>query len=569
MRYLILLSIFIFSILSSCNQKEVEELPPLDIESKLNLQKSFFSIDHGMFQPILWGENINLGSTVESIIGDTSKLSPLRIGVTTFHILYESKRRKDTVLLNLGKELLDRMKTLPAKKETSNSVVYYYPFAHKELKRNEWWSGMANSVIALSYLLGAELFEDNDYYNYAHKVLNGVVKHVDKGGSRINHYDSGGYWFCEYAWEGIDEDNSYFVLNGFHFQQLCLKIFAEVTGDNKVEKYYEKGKLTYKFLQDKYHYPDDEWNFYMLNPLTIESVHYEIFDLSLMATLAKVDEDEVYIKQIERRKKALKHAFDIELVQYDSVKKILIAPLNRPHPYWIDTYELLVRFKDVNGDFIDELSASDGRNKKIPIIERGFKTIDYNELFHSYDVYSKYFSDSTLLFSGQMKDIKHVADTKSTTEGYSIYDYNNNKLSRDIVKFVKEDSKNEDKTSVIIEFDNPINIKEYEFIGIELQSTVDLRSEHIVMSDVNGVSADRYYIPLDKNINNFMLLSPYGFKNIAELDREHISKIEFRFYSASDDVFGEVVNLGKLNLFTSNASVKNYFETQTFSFKEK
>ncbi|MDX1798724.1 MAG: D-glucuronyl C5-epimerase family protein, partial [Candidatus Lokiarchaeia archaeon] len=221
------------------NNREFEELPSIEISTYSRFQKSFFDIESSIYQPIISGDDVSQYREIGDVISNFEEISPLKIGIASFKLMYLGQLEHDSLKSALGKKLLDEMMYYEFVEESDSCLKYYYPFDHKELKAKEWWSGMANSILSLAYLMGAEVFADSVYYQQSQKIMNGVINHVSEGGSRIYH-KSGGYWYCEYVWKGISEKNAYFVLNGFNFQQLCIKIYSLITGNKLLEKYYQK-----------------------------------------------------------------------------------------------------------------------------------------------------------------------------------------------------------------------------------------------------------------------------------------------------------------------------------------
>ena len=81
-------------------------------------------------------------------------------------------------------------------------------------------------------------------------------------------------------------------------------------------------------------------------------------------------------------------------------------------------------------------------------------------------------------------------------------------------------------------FDQPVNIKEGRLFGLLINPEDRINSVMIILLDNNRKSAYRYYIKLNINEENFVLLSRIGFKNNQNLSANEIKEIRFIFYTS-------------------------------------
>ena len=143
---------------------------------------------------------------------------PLLIGMATLYLLREAHHTNERKVVQLAKEYLEFLsneQTLIDKRE--NSILWKYNFKWNELEPG-WWSSMANSVIALSFLSAWQEFGLKRYKDIADKAINGVILPIEKGGSAL-WLDENSCWFSEYAHKNLTKDNEYYVLNGKYTQE--------------------------------------------------------------------------------------------------------------------------------------------------------------------------------------------------------------------------------------------------------------------------------------------------------------------------------------------------------------
>ena len=217
--------IFLFFFFS-CKERRVLNYKEQDIFEYLPLLEEE-NIDK--YTPFFWGYSVNDDFFKDAnLLNSTSYLHPLDLGRKALFAIHVGVRENDSNLLGYGKKYLDFLLEYPFVNEDSTSIVYKYSFAHNEFAAGEWWSGMANSVIALAFLEGYEAFEDTVYFENFEKAINGVIEKVEDGGSAIE-FANGERWYQEYVDTNRNAGNSYFVLNGFLFSLLAIDIICEKT----------------------------------------------------------------------------------------------------------------------------------------------------------------------------------------------------------------------------------------------------------------------------------------------------------------------------------------------------
>ena len=163
--------------------------------------------------PFFWGFNLNKIISM-SIISDSTHLHPLNIGRYAYFVLTKGFKNEDQKLLNIGKLYLEFLIKYPYLYNTDNSTIYLYAFTHNHFRKYEWWSAMANSTIALAFLKGYEIFKDENYRISFQKAMEGIIKTIEENGSALE-LDKEAKWYLEYCSKNTNNENAYFVLNGF------------------------------------------------------------------------------------------------------------------------------------------------------------------------------------------------------------------------------------------------------------------------------------------------------------------------------------------------------------------
>ena len=82
----------------------------------------------------------------------------------------------------------------------------------------------------------------------------------------------------------------------------------------------------------------------MLNPKTIEPVHYAIYNILLLKALYKSTGDQLYLKEIEKRRSILKSSYPLFKKVENDKDIYLFSTIGPPHPYWIDIYQIIINY---------------------------------------------------------------------------------------------------------------------------------------------------------------------------------------------------------------------------------
>lgn len=534
------------------------------------LQKKSIMKSREFLKPIIWPYNLEMNLTYNQIIQGKIE-HPLQIGTVTVKYFLEAMFNNKTEYIKRGEALLHILDNYAYKKEKSDSVIYLYNQDHGSLKAKKWWSGMANSSIALAYLYGYEITKKEKYKISAIKAINGVIQSIKENGSAVK-LDHNSTWYLEYAENKSNIKNSKFVLNGFQYSLLVLKIFQEKLKSQIYNNAYEKGINAFKKFSKEFYYPDNSWIYYMKNPLTIESVHYAIFDNMLLKSLAMYDKKnrDFLQNELRKRKNILKKHYNLE--KY-SDGTYLFSAIGVPHPYWIDLRptELRIYYNNSHQKKI-EITPKNFNQK---ISKRAFIFIDANESkeIDFIEIFQKHNGYNDKIFTTKNKDIIYVDDNQilpkvieaSKNYLHDAYSDNNNSY----IKLYQ------DKTSkAVIQFilKTPINLWEKKYFLVFINSAIDLDAIRIILFDIEGKTSERYYLP-QKSGNNLILLSALGFKN--QNINHKIKEIRFYLYAKKNNTKKALINLSKLFYMDSKRALYELLKkndesnNSLFHFQEK
>ena len=554
--------------LESCKEQPVHS-GSSTAHSKIETVHSIFSVtNRDVLLPFTWGA-ITKGTAhdpqrLEDLTGDSANLHPLILGSTAFTLLLDGHENDDTLKLSQGKDLLDFLIQYPYLSEVEASVLFLYPFPFGDYP-GMWWSGMANSVIALAFVTGYDIFREVEYWEWGLRSLAGSIRPIEENGSALD-IAPDSRWYFEYVRDGLSVDNAKFVLNGFLLNLIVVKIFERITGDSYYEEAFVTGVNGLKHNSDRFYYPDMEWTYYMLNPLTIESVHYAIYDIMLYDALFILTNDVFFAQEARIRRGILKMEYPIMKLN-DRHMFSLIGP---PHPYWIDTYGIGIHFWS-GGKVFRSGTAVNPKDMDIPILERAFILADNIGHFDSARIYSVYYGDSCWLYTVTPDEIdvidKHVAVEKipyGLSAMRQALIISNNlflKCSQDTGLI---------RGTAVLTFDSPIDVKANKFFACLVNPGVAIESVLVSLVDVNESNTYRYYKPLHVDTLNLVLLNWMGFRNIGATDLSSVTKLylDFYFNPGSADCLWKI-DLSELFLIRDAYSLYEWVGSNSFFLNEE
>lgn len=539
------------------------------------------SYDEVILLPYIWGMKYN-ETTAKSLL-KAENLHPFDLGRMAFFLLFDGYKKKNKKELLLGKKYLDFLSdSYPLIFQKDRIIVWKYPFQWGHLEAG-WYSGMANSAIALAFMMGYQLFGKKKYKEMMFKAINGVVFPVDEGGSALS-LGKDRTWFFEYVWDGINNQNAKFVLNGYLFSLLTVKIFADQTGNTYYQTSYRNGLNALKSLSQQFYYPSGSWTYYSLNPKVIESPHYALYDLELYNALYKLTGDSFFLKEIERRKKILHRNYPLIIYKdKDGSDKYLFSLIGPPHPYWIDIYPTKILFLSKEGIVLDIKKVSSPRDPSIPIVKRAFITGKLKPNAYKYEVYAEYNGWAFKWCEGLIKDCKREKIGFPYTPRYNLscaYDAVCDKVlvtpDEGTPLIIIDPSRmtnpnnpqgyTNNQGRIIIDLPTPINRNKYLYWGLTIKPTQDVTGIALTFFDTDGHWTSRYYLPLKANVRNLLLLSWLGFKNVSKVGN-FIKSIEITIYTNKLSKKFIIEIKGPI-FFKNILEVYGYFMSHSFYFPE-
>jgi len=525
-------------------------------------------------KPFLWGESVSgrPGYHDFSVFSDSMNLHPLRLGMFAFSNLWYGSRDNNTQLLNTGRKYIDFLANeYPSIQRNGKTTLYNYPFNYNELKAGEWHSGMANCIIALSFLQAHMVFNEPSYLLYAKQTMMGVTEPISEGGSAIK--IKSGKWYLEYAAKTIDHGNARFVLNGFLYQLLALKLYSDITGDDYFLMEYNSGLIAFKELYDQYHCSSGDWTYYSLSPKKVEPPHYVIFDIILLDALYELTDESLFYAESSYRRNILRAHYNLESHPLNKKKDIYVfSQVGPPHPYWVDIYLTTIRFLSENDT--KEIHLENPRESGIPIESRCFSidTLVTNK-YKTVEVWAVYLSDSVLLFESKIEDIKHAIRSDIFPDYALTTSYlAENESSRQSIIQNPASGKNINRSEISVQFDQVYDGYRDKYLGVVINCEKKFSALRMILSNTLKEKASRYYLnTLEPGKDNLILISVNGLSNIDQLSNRNFNSLELHFYNdrpEEDSPYS--VEITEIIFFQSNYNLHTFFMRRPdIVFKEK
>ena len=393
-----------------------------------------------------------------------------------------------------------------------------------------WVSSMDAPSIMVAARMLYEITDNNKYEKFINELSDYVIKTTEEGG--FNYIISKNeIWPLEYARLTSDDETNMYVLNGSLVGYISMKAMYSIGCFNK-KAYLEKIENAYK--NKEFHYNDNNWTYYMLNPKTVIPVHYLIFEKKLFAAAYSLNNDYYFKEEELYREGLLKKVLRVEFYREkpDAITYYMLRG-SSPNEYQIDTYKTKIEFLDENKviieDAINEVYGEFGEDVN-GFYDGLFMTGELkNDKIKYYRVYSNNNSGWYLLFESEVQicnnsevnrlDIKEIKAARD-----AVLDGRKLKL--------KPELSQEKEGDIKIILNNSDKLSEYIY-SIELNNT----SKHeinagIILYDADGNGAGRYYPTLLPG-KNLVLFDTNGIAESPNL--KNISEIWIRLYESDFD----------------------------------
>lgn len=501
-------------------------------------------------------------------------LHPLSIGAQAFSYLYEGMSQRNFRYISTGMNLVKALDSYPFQSVKNGARIFYYGMDKQfdksgRLKAGKWWSGMAQSSIALAYLAAYQINGNVEYKKKALETIDAVILPLSKGGAAIKISDNA-FWYLEYASSGTNLENANFVLNGFSYSMVALHIFRELVDRKRYGKAYDLGINALKIKIKKYTYGDLRWSYYQLTPKVNHSFHYAVLDIILLEILDSISPDSLIKQSLRDRRIVIKNAMQIER----NKREILFSFLGVPHTYWIDYFPITVVI-ELNDSSVDEFTINPNDNIDSGVI-RLFKsyTIPAKKEISTVSVYIARHSRKVLLFEEREPKVIITNSGKKCCAviPYEISTKHDAETANETIVFGS--AKKTNRATLRFILNEPINLYKARFFGIRSNLPVDVYSIRVSLITVDNRSVSRYYMKQSMGDDNVMLLMPISFVEYETFHNKDVKEIRVSYnYRLSDEQIrpGENLNYKAKELFycTTNHQIRKYFSSGLYRFQEK
>lgn len=484
--------------------------------------------------PFEWGYDLDTIVNHSNTIIDSTALHPLDIGRKAYFLTQRLKKHEKHNTIAIQKALkyyLDLIVSYPFVSEDEKSKVYLYPFNHKNFNAKEWWSGMANSVIALACLESYYLFNDTTYYIEYEKALYGTINHIKDNGSTLK-LDNDSEWIMEYATKNTSLDNGYFVLNGNLFALLAIDQMRKIEKTKELEEFYNSGVSAFNSLKHRFYFKDTTWTNYMLNPITIESVHYAVYDILLLQSLYISTPQNIFQEEMKKRQVILKNHFPIYITQENDSINYHFSYIGAPHPYWIDLYPVTLNYFK-NGILCKSKELVKPKDFSIPISQRAFNLDSFSHPVDSIEVYVHYGDYRLKLYSYHSYELERIEKRVISDIGFTTSTLRSTRKKENNLFEIVRDSLLNTRGTIRILPEKKVSLDPLTLIGINISNKVEINNILITLIDSSNNSVTRYYIPMNKE-NNLIVLNRIGFKNAEKFNYTAIKEIRLDLFIQSD-----------------------------------
>ena len=525
------------------------------------------SVDKEILKPFIRSKSYD---TLEEARGiDKTQLDGLILGLISYNLIVDYQSTGYTGYLVTAKEFLDYlMNSYPLTYNNDNLFTWKYDFVWGELAPG-WWSCMDSAINALAFKAGSEIFGDPAYEIMYRKAVNGLLSATREGGSAL-WLGPDKFWMSEYAWEGVTPENEYYVLNGYAFSLLALRIVASVTGDQHYATMYDYALNSYKNIHSRFYYADGKWTWYMLNPMDIEPMHYAIFDGILLESLYKISNDKFFSDELSRRRNIIREQYPFYVDNYNNFIFSLLGP---PWPYWIDTYMIRIDFMNGNRLVEQKLSYS-GYEYDIPPKERFFLAGTIPDGATRAVVWSEYNGLAFKLYETNISMDQESIPKHPVSVGFHLscaydavcQDADTLMIDPSLVDVVGQDSYTNTQGRIIMTLDEPISRSGTKYIGVNMNPEQNIRSLEVLLFDNKGNHVSQYYIPLKGGSDNLLMFSWLGFNDINTLT-DSIKEIQIKIHTSNETPYS--IKINNIIVFEDDQAVKEYFDNSEFYFPEK
>lgn len=324
---------------------------------------------------------------------------------------YGDGRPKDALRICPG--LINRMyvnDSIPTEKELKPiddlmDTFYEYGYLPREPYIYDPSIQYVTSMDAPLLALASEYAYDRTGIEKYHKYMEDLIPYILKDTSEkgfILKLNDDEWWPLEYAFDGVTQDNAWYVYNGSLYATLAIQILAQHTGDERLFEVVEKATNAYKHFSDKFYYDDRTWCYYALNSYTNEGKVIDFYEKvwierTACEALYVVTGDTFYNDEAINRRKFTTDFYPCYLIKSEDKAEVCFLRAGAPHPYYIDIVHTWLEILDEDGRVLCE-NDCDIRN-----VEGAYMSFTVPSNAKYYRWYERY--NRELLFEGELKTI--------------------------------------------------------------------------------------------------------------------------------------------------------------------
>lgn len=492
-------------------------------------------------KPIIWGSD-DFSSKQHLIDFKTGNREPhpLDIGRSLIYTAYKFQQTGESLYKEQSMGYLALVKELYTNPKYYDNNTFKYNFSHGKLKPG-WWSGMANSAIIFGLT-----FCDNVYGTNHQAIIGALIKNLKtdyREGGCLYPIDKNKSWILEYAWPDINEKSVKYVLNGFMYSLICLKMANNISPNPDLELLFNNGWAGLQHKIDDYYFEGVKWTKYDLNP-TIEPPHYAIFDIILLESLASFkDEKEEWIENtVTKRRSILKQAYKLDISKKDeNGYRTMFSLLGPPNPYWIVTYPINLEI-----NYIDRaqkiINSYPPKEFEMDIYKRGFINFDFDKVefskINNITVSSEYLGQRQQLFMYTQNELQRIVSAVNEPKriGIESLSANYHGFFKDSIFTIDPDRRHDSDiksyknnvAQIIIPFGESEYFNQGENLVLKVNSTIDIPDHKFFIHSEDGKVYQQYYKAIPEG-ENVLVLNPAQFEDYKS--EKGIKKLVWQVYT--------------------------------------
>lgn len=440
---------------------------------------------------------------------------------------------------------------------TRASYGFPYKVGDEELPAG-WYSGMADWTLPLLLTSVWQETGEERYHAIAQRLVEQASRSIDDGGTLW--FEGDACWISEYAWEGMQQEQESFVMNGHQFALTGMGLLAATTGDERLaelfaqcsEGIFERSTLFHK---------EGVWPLYMLNPESIDTRAYSIFEILTFDGLAIIAADNRFDDEAQWRRTAFRDTHPVTLIQSSaaSAPELTFSLLGPPHPYEFDMFRVEVQCSDGQSEV--NFEASNARDSSRPVRDRGFARVRASEFVPERTTCSVGVSKgpvSVHLFEAPAVDAREASvptPIPSRITSLNTRDARGSTLLLEPPAANTSDDYLAQQSRITFTADTAFEASSQSIFGVSLGSDQAMPVSVLVSS--GDRTCHRYYPPIKEHRTNAILVSVLGLPGCEDLTS--VDAVTVIFYRS--ELSGPVtIKPGHLHTFNDAAALTLWIE---------